>query len=80
MGVVCPCPPVRNDMLIPRHLLNSGVTVRMTIFSLCYHLQFLRETPSSVPRSSNTKQAVFAVTASGALRIERGLQAVDETT
>ena len=42
--------------------------------------QRLQETPRIVPCSSNTKQAAFAVAASGAFWVERGLEAINEAT
>ena len=29
MGVGCPCPPVRNDIVTPRHLFNLQVAVKI---------------------------------------------------
>ena len=48
LGVGCPCPPVRNDIVTPRHLLflffqiDGALTKKCSFFSFCFFFSFFQ--------------------------------------
>ena len=73
MGVGCPCPPVRNDIVTPRHLFTSGCLVYFCdisteIVNMMYKLKVFGKVQSEGTR--RVYQAVYLLTMEMKLKIE----------